>query len=70
LRSFVVDVVFVVEDLCTLLKALNGARPVLVGASMGGGTSLVAVGVGRIHDDVIGIPAGRRQPDPVPTSVG
>jgi pimeloyl-ACP methyl ester carboxylesterase len=48
LRSFVVDVLFVVEDLCTLLKALNGARPVLVGASMGGGTSLVAVGEDRV----------------------
>ena len=37
-----------VEDLCSLLKALSGARPVLVGASMGGGTSLVAVGEDRV----------------------
>jgi non-heme chloroperoxidase len=37
-----------VEDLCSLLKALNGARPVLVGASMGGGTSLLAVGEDRV----------------------
>lgn len=37
-----------VEDLCSLLKALNGARPVLVGASLGGGTSLVAVGEDRL----------------------
>src|SRR4029079_19085037 len=37
-----------VEDLCSLLKALNGRRPVLVGAAMGGGTSLVAVGEDRV----------------------
>jgi non-heme chloroperoxidase len=37
-----------VEHLCSLLKALNGPRPVLVGASMGGGTSLVAVGEDRV----------------------
>jgi len=33
-----------VEDLCRVLEALGNRRPVLVGASMGGGTSLVAVG--------------------------
>lgn len=33
-----------VEDLLCLLQALHGRRPVLVGASMGGGTSLVATG--------------------------
>jgi pimeloyl-ACP methyl ester carboxylesterase len=33
-----------VEDLKCVVAALDGARPVLVGASMGGGTSLVAVG--------------------------
>ena len=33
-----------VEDLVCLNKALGGRRPVLVGASMGGGTSLVAIG--------------------------
>lgn len=33
-----------VADLTRLLAALGGKRPVLVGASMGGGTSLVAVG--------------------------
>src|SRR6476659_7523183 len=38
----------VVEDLCSLLKALKGQRPVLVGASMGGGTSLVAIGEDRV----------------------
>lgn len=33
-----------VEDLCSLLEQLDKRRPVLVGASMGGGTSLVAIG--------------------------
>jgi pimeloyl-ACP methyl ester carboxylesterase len=33
-----------VEDLIKVIAALGGRRPVLVGASMGGGTSLVAVG--------------------------
>ena len=33
-----------VRDLCHLLKQLGDRRPVLVGASMGGGTSLVAIG--------------------------
>ncbi|MCX4149960.1 alpha/beta hydrolase [Paraburkholderia sp. WS6] len=33
-----------VEDLVHILAALGGRRPVLVGASMGGGTSLVAAG--------------------------
>jgi pimeloyl-ACP methyl ester carboxylesterase len=33
-----------VEDLTCLVAALGNKRPVLVGASMGGGTSLVAVG--------------------------
>lgn len=33
-----------VEDLLCVIKALGGKRPVLVGASMGGGTSLVAGG--------------------------
>ena len=33
-----------VEDLERVVAALGGRRPVLVGASMGGGTSLVAVG--------------------------
>jgi pimeloyl-ACP methyl ester carboxylesterase len=31
-----------VEDLTKVVEALGGRRPVLVGASMGGGTSLVA----------------------------
>ena len=33
-----------VEDLVCVIKALGGKRPVLVGASMGGGVSLVALG--------------------------
>ncbi|MCU1504776.1 MAG: alpha/beta hydrolase fold protein [Ilumatobacteraceae bacterium] len=37
-----------VEDLRCLVDALGGHRPVLVGASMGGGTSLVAVGEDRV----------------------
>jgi len=37
-----------VDDLCRLLELLGNPRPVLVGASMGGGTSLVAVGEDRV----------------------
>jgi pimeloyl-ACP methyl ester carboxylesterase len=37
-----------VDDLVAVLTALGNRRPVLVGASMGGGTSLVAVGEGRV----------------------
>jgi len=37
-----------VDDLCLLVEQLGGRRPVLVGASMGGGTSLVAVGEDRV----------------------
>src|SRR5271155_3570603 len=37
-----------VEDLQRVLEALGKSRPVLVGASMGGGTSLVAVGEGHV----------------------
>lgn len=33
-----------IEDLVSLVAALGNPRPVLVGASMGGGTSLVAIG--------------------------
>lgn len=38
-----------VEDLRAVVAALGGERPVLVGASMGGGTSLVAVGERRLE---------------------
>ena len=37
-----------VEDLVSLVAALGHPRPALVGASMGGGTSLVAIGEDRI----------------------
>lgn len=37
-----------VRDLECVIAALGGRRPVLVGASMGGGTSLVAVGEGHV----------------------
>jgi pimeloyl-ACP methyl ester carboxylesterase len=37
-----------VEDLVAVLEQLGAPRPVLVGASMGGGTSLVAVGEGHV----------------------
>lgn len=36
------------DDLASLLHALGDPRPALVGASMGGGTSLVAVGEDRV----------------------
>ncbi|MEM7407949.1 MAG: alpha/beta hydrolase [Pseudomonadota bacterium] len=35
---------YMVQDLIAVVAALGSARPILVGASMGGGTSLVAVG--------------------------
>jgi non-heme chloroperoxidase len=35
---------YMVQDLLCVVKALGGQRPVLVGASMGGGVSLLAVG--------------------------
>ena len=37
-----------VQDLLCVIAELGQARPVLVGASMGGGTSLVAVGEGHV----------------------
>lgn len=37
-----------VADLVAVLSHLGSSRPVLVGASMGGGTSLVAIGEGRV----------------------
>ncbi|PJK30860.1 alpha/beta fold hydrolase [Minwuia thermotolerans] len=40
---------FMVEDLRRVVAALGGGRPVLVGASMGGGTSLVALGEGHME---------------------
>ena len=37
-----------VEDLNSVVQALGGGEPILVGASMGGGTSLTAIGEGHI----------------------
>ncbi len=37
-----------VADLACVIEQLGGRRPVLVGASMGGGTSLVAIGEDRV----------------------
>ena len=37
-----------VADLICVVRALGGVRPILVGASMGGGTSLVAIGEGHL----------------------
>jgi pimeloyl-ACP methyl ester carboxylesterase len=37
-----------VDDLCKVLATLGGRKPVLVGASLGGATSLAAVGEGRV----------------------
>ena len=39
---------FMVKDLALVVEALGGRPPVLVGASMGGGTSLVAIGEGHL----------------------
>ena len=55
-----------VEDLVAVLEQIGGDRPVLVGASMGGGTSLVAVGEGHVDAaalvlvDIAPAPGGRR----------
>lgn len=38
-----------VRDLIAVVEQLGGERPVLVGASMGGGTSLVAIGEGHLE---------------------
>ena len=37
-----------VEDLACVAKALGSARPILVGASMGGGTSLLSIGLDKV----------------------
>lgn len=39
---------YMVDDLRCVVEALGGGRPLLVGASMGGGTSLVAIGERRV----------------------
>lgn len=39
---------FMVDDLCCVIDAMGGGRPILIGASMGGGTSLIALGSGKV----------------------
>jgi len=39
---------YMVTDLLCVIEALGGKRPILVGASMGGGISLLAIGEGRL----------------------
>jgi non-heme chloroperoxidase len=38
-----------VKDLICVVEALGGKRPILVGASMGGGVSLVAIGESHLE---------------------
>ena len=40
------------------MKALGGRPPILVGASMGGGTSLLAAGEGRLEAAAVVLVAG------------
>ncbi len=44
---------FMVDDLCCVIEAMGGSRPILVGASMGGGTSLVALGEGKVDGQAL-----------------
>ena len=44
---------FMVSDLEAVVEQLQAERPILVGASMGGGTSLVAVGEGHVDADAL-----------------
>jgi non-heme chloroperoxidase len=39
---------YMVKDLLCVVQALGGKQPILVGASMGGGVSLVAIGEGHL----------------------
>ncbi len=55
------------DDLLYVLEQLGGRRPVLVGASMGGGTSLVAVGEDRV--DATGLVLVDIAPQIEPTGV-
>jgi len=60
---------FMVADLCCVIDALGGRNPVLVGASMGGGVSLVAIGEGKVDASALVLvdiapriePEGRRE---------
>ena len=40
---------YMVDDLCRVVEALGGDAPILVGASMGGGTSLLAIGEAKLE---------------------
>lgn len=42
-----------VDDLCCVVEAMGGGKPILVGASMGGGTSLVALGEGKVDGEAL-----------------
>jgi non-heme chloroperoxidase len=44
---------YMVDDLCCVIEAMGGGKPILVGASMGGGTSLVALGEGKVHGEAL-----------------
>jgi pimeloyl-ACP methyl ester carboxylesterase len=61
------DHAVMVEDLKCLLSGLGARRPALVGASMGGGTSLVAVGDGHLDATALVLVdvAPRLEPDGV-----
>ena len=58
-----------VDDLCCVIDALGSKRPILVGASMGGAVSLLAVGEGKVDAAALVLvdmapriePEGRRQ---------
>jgi non-heme chloroperoxidase len=58
-----------VDDLCCVIDALGGKRPILVGASMGGAVSLLAAGEGKVDAAALVLvdmapriePEGRRQ---------
>jgi non-heme chloroperoxidase len=56
-----------IEDLVSLLRALGDPRPALVGASMGGGTSLVAIGEDHVDATALVMVdiAPRTEPDGV-----
>jgi non-heme chloroperoxidase len=44
---------YMIQDLRCVVEALGGTRPVLVGASMGGGVSLLAIGEGHLEAAVL-----------------
>ena len=60
---------YMVEDLCCVIDAFGAEKPILVGASMGGGVSLLAVGEGTVDASALVLvdtgphlePEGRRE---------